>query len=115
MVNIARMFVFVSLLLEQSEGRISVTYMVSNQHGTHLCKKEMEFTITTWHTARMNLQIFDVLIVLISVATQESLSEPTRSGTYRVFMLQFPRHPVDWCLRFLVQPCGIFGAVLSDQ
>eukprot|EP00434_Breviolum_minutum_P016331 symbB.v1.2.014392.t1/scaffold1052.1/size141681/9 len=31
---------------------------------------------------------------------EESLSEPTRSGTYRVFMLQFPRHPVDWCLRY---------------
>ncbi|CAE8603608.1 unnamed protein product, partial [Polarella glacialis] len=28
------------------------------------------------------------------------LGAPDASGAYRVFALQFPRHPVDWCLRY---------------
>ena len=39
--------------------------MVSNENGTHLCKKEMEFTITTWHFRQdesSNIWCFNVLI-----------------------------------------------------
>ncbi|CAE7504558.1 NRPS8, partial [Symbiodinium natans] len=31
---------------------------------------------------------------------QDPTGEPDADGNYRVFVLQFPRHPVDWCLRY---------------